>query len=105
MRQAILILALAAFTTPAVANEPAGAVLYRQKACSGCHGSDGSGNTPAGKAVKARDLRSSEVQKQSDEELSAAIANGRGKMPAFKSALSAQQITEIVAYIRTLKKD
>jgi cytochrome c6 len=69
-----------------------------------CHGVDGKGNTPAGKAMKARDLGSPEVQKQSDEALAAVIANGKGSMPSFKGSLSAAQIKQLVAFIRTLKR-
>ena len=81
MRRIALLLPIL-FTIPASGNE-AGATLYRQKTCATCHGADGSGNTPAGKSLKARDLRAEEVQKQSDDELASAIADGRGKMPAF----------------------
>lgn len=102
MRRIVLLLPVL-FTIPAFASE-AGATLYRQKTCATCHAADGSGNTPAGKALKARDLRSPEVQKQSDEELAGAIANGRGKMPAFKGSMSAEQIREVVAYLRALAK-
>jgi mono/diheme cytochrome c family protein len=100
----LLVAATMLFTTLAAAEEPAGATLYRQKTCATCHGADGSGNTPAGKAMKARDLRAAEVQNKSDEELAATIADGRGKMPAFKSSLSAAQIRELVTFIRGLAK-
>jgi mono/diheme cytochrome c family protein len=96
----VLLLALV-FTIPAFAD---GAALYKQKACAGCHGADGSGNTPVGKSLKARDLRSDEVQKQPDDELAAVIADGKGKMPAYKNSLSAEQVRELVTYIRTLAK-
>lgn len=82
-----------------------GAALYRQKACATCHGADGRGQTPAGKAMKARDLGSAEVQKQSDDELAAVIAGGKGKMPGYASTLTAEQIRQVVAFIRTLKHD
>ena len=91
------------FTTLAAAADDAGAALYRQKMCHTCHGPDGSGNTPTGKALEARDLRSEDVQKQSDAELAEVIANGKGKMPAYNSSLDAEQIKELVAYIRRLK--
>lgn len=91
-------------TAAASADELPGAALYRQKQCTSCHAADGSGNTPAGKATKARDLRSADVQKASDDELADAIANGRGKMPAYKSSLSPDQVKELVAFLRTLKQ-
>jgi mono/diheme cytochrome c family protein len=57
-----------------------------------------------GKSLKVRDLRSDEVQKQSDDELTTVIADGRGKMPGYKSSLDAAQIKDVVAYIRSLAK-
>jgi mono/diheme cytochrome c family protein len=76
-----------------------------EKKCAMCHGKDGSGETASGKALKARDLRIAEVQKQNDAALAAWIAAGsKGKMPPFKDSLTAKEITTVVAYIRTLKK-
>jgi len=72
--------------------------------CSLCHGDDGSANTPTGKALKARDLRSDEVQKQTDAELADVINKGRGKMPAFGAKFSPDVINSLVAYIRLLAK-
>jgi len=100
----LILLTATALTLPAFAAESPGAVVYRTKMCKACHGDDGSGNTPAGKTVKAADLRSDEVQKKSDAELSATVINGKGKMPSFKSSLSQQQVKDVVAFVRTLKK-
>ena len=72
--------------------------------CTLCHADDGSGNSPTGKALKAKDLRSAEVQKQTDAALTEVIAKGRGKMPAFGSKLSPDVINSLVAYIRQLAK-
>jgi cytochrome c6 len=80
-----------------------GAETYKTR-CSPCHGVDGSGNTPAGRAVKAQDLRAPTIQSKQDAELAKLIADGKGKMPAFKSSLSGDQIKSVVAHIRTLKK-
>ena len=97
----VVLLLASLFTIPAFAD---GAALYKQKACAQCHGADGSGNTPVGKSLKARDLRSDDVQKQSDDELAAVITEGKGKMPAFRSSLSADEVRELVTYIRALAK-
>ncbi len=72
--------------------------------CAGCHGPDGSGNTPFAKAFKIRDLGSSDVQKQSDEEILRILSGGKGKMPAFDGKLNAAQMGEIVSHIRALAK-
>jgi cytochrome c6 len=72
--------------------------------CTLCHSEDGSGSSPTGKAMKAKDLRSSEVQNQTDAELAAVITKGRGKMPAFGAKIKPDDVTKMVAYIRTLAK-
>ena len=72
--------------------------------CVLCHAPDGSGSAPTGKALKAEDLRSELIQKKTDTELAAAITNGKGKMPAFGKKLKADQIAQLVAYIRALPK-
>jgi cytochrome c6 len=78
-----------------------GATLYKSK-CAACHGADGTGSS-MGKKMGAQDFTSADVQKMSDTELAGIIANGKGKMPAYKS-LTPDQVKSLVAYIRTLKK-
>jgi mono/diheme cytochrome c family protein len=70
--------------------------------CELCHGADGSGDTGPGKAMHAKDLRSDEVQKQTDAALSEVITKGRGKMPAFGAKIKPDGIEKLVAYIRSL---
>ena len=77
-----------------------GAAIYKTK-CTPCHGADGSGQTPVGKNLKVRDLRSPEVRKLSDAEITKVLTDGKGKMP--KSKLEAADIKAVVAFIRTLK--
>jgi mono/diheme cytochrome c family protein len=72
--------------------------------CVLCHAPDGSGSSPTGKALKAEDLRSELIQKKTDAELAASIANGKGKMPAFVKKLKPDEIVQLVAYIRALPK-
>ena len=100
----LLVLALLIAAPSAFAGgSPDGAALYKSK-CAMCHGADGAGQTPMGKNMKLRDLRSADVQKQTDAELAKWIADGKGKMPAYKSKMSADEINALVAFIRTLKK-
>lgn len=75
---------------------------YKAK-CASCHGPDGKGETPAGKAMKAKDFASAEVQKMSDAEFSDAITKGKGKMPASKT-LTPDQVKDLVAYVRAFGK-
>jgi cytochrome c6 len=88
--------AAAAETTPAKD-------LFGSK-CAVCHGPDGAAKTSIGKTMKIRDLHSPEVQKQSDADLKTLITKGKSKMPAFENKLNAQQIDDLVAYIRELAK-
>jgi cytochrome c6 len=80
-----------------------GDATYKAK-CAACHGPDGKGETSVGKANKVRDLGSADVQKQSDDEIAGIIGTGKGKMPAYGKSLKPDQIKDLVAYIRTLKK-
>ena len=97
---AVLVFVLVA---PIALAAPDGAALFKAK-CAICHGADGSGQTPMGKSMKLRDLRSAEVQKQTDKELYAWTADGKGKMPAYKGKLSEAEINALVAYMRELAK-
>ena len=83
--------------------QSSGADTYKAK-CQMCHGADGLGNTPAGKAMKARPFNSPDVLKESDTDLMAVIKNGKNKMPAFAGKLTDAQIADVVAYIHTLQK-
>ena len=80
----------------------AGAATYKTK-CAACHGPDGKGDTSIGKTNKIRNLGSADVQKQSDAELTTIIADGKGKMPAYGKSLKADQVKELVAFLRSLK--
>jgi cytochrome c6 len=80
-----------------------GEALYKSK-CAGCHGADGKGQTAMGKANGIRDLGSADVQAQSDDAIAGIISGGKGKMPAYGKSLKADQVKDLVTYIRTLKK-
>lgn len=100
----LLIVNFTVFRPKSVLADPSGgAALFKSK-CVMCHGPDGSGNTPIGKAIGTPDLRSAQVQKLSDAQLSAIIIKGKGKMPAFGSSLSKSQTDALVAFIRSLAK-
>jgi cytochrome c6 len=79
----------------------AGGETYQAK-CVACHGADGGGATAMGKKFKLRDLRSADVQKQSDADLDAVITNGKPPMPAFGKTLDPATVTGLVAYIRSI---
>lgn len=83
--------------------QSAGETLYKTK-CAMCHGPDGKGEVPMGKKLNARNLGSTEVQSQSDAQLTDVVTKGKNKMPAYEGKLSKDQITQLVAYIRELGK-
>ncbi|MBK9315460.1 MAG: cytochrome c [Acidobacteria bacterium] len=72
--------------------------------CASCHSLDGSGSSPVGKSMKLRDLRSAEVQKQTDAQLQGIISKGKGKMPAFEKSLGADTCKALVGHLRELAK-
>jgi len=94
----ILALVLTAALPVAAAADNA---VYKGK-CAACHGADGSGQTPMGKKMNLRDLRSPDVQKQSNADLTKIIADGKGKMPGYKTKISADEIKALVTYLREL---
>ena len=71
--------------------------------CVMCHGEDGTGNTPAGKAFKAVNFHNPAVVKLSDADLTEIISNGKNRMPAYVDRLDATDIQNVIAYIRTLQ--
>ena len=80
-----------------------GAAIYKAK-CAMCHGPDGAGQTTMGKNMKLRDLRSADVQAQTDAQLNKWIADGKGKMPAYKGKLTPADIDALVGFIRSITK-
>jgi cytochrome c6 len=78
-----------------------GADIYT-KNCVLCHGSDGSGDTPLGKELDVRDLRSTNVRRMSDAQLRRLVHDGQGKMPAYSDQLNNEQIDQIIKYVRAL---
>ncbi len=80
-----------------------GEAVFKTK-CQVCHAADGSGDTVMGKKLGAKDLKSAEVQKQSDVEITNVIKNGKDKMKGFAGKLTDDEIKSLVAYVRDLGK-
>jgi mono/diheme cytochrome c family protein len=106
MRTILITLTLGALTASAgfAADAKAGQALY-DKSCKSCHGADGTPNPAIAKMMKVemRDLKSSEIQSMSPEDLKKAIAEGKGKMKPV-AAVSGGAADDVVAYVRSLKK-
>lgn len=78
--------------------------------CAKCHGADGKGQTKAGKKLNVKDYTDAKVQAEMKEaEMTKAIADGvldkagKEKMKAYKEELSADEIKELVTYVRKFK--
>lgn len=99
-----LLVSALAFATSAWAGDAAATADLYKTTCQKCHGADGTGNTPAGKKFEARDFHSADVQKKTDAELIKATTDGQKKMPSYKDKLTAEQIKDLVAYVRQLGK-
>jgi mono/diheme cytochrome c family protein len=99
-----IFIGLTALTSPSqLMAQSDGAKLFKAN-CTICHGADGTGNTPTGKVLKAKDLKLPDVQSKSDAALTDVITKGEGKMPAFGSKFPADGIKSLVGYIRQLEK-
>ena len=76
--------------------------------CVTCHGPEGKGDGPVGKALKppAGDFSSTESKKKSADELRAIIENGKPKtaMVAWGKQLNETEVQDVLAYVLTLRK-
>jgi mono/diheme cytochrome c family protein len=86
------------------ANAKAGQGIY-DKSCKSCHGADGTPNAAVAKMMKVdmKDLKASEVQALSDEDMKEIIVKGKGKMKPVKT-VSGPAVEDVIAYVRSLKK-
>jgi mono/diheme cytochrome c family protein len=86
------------------ANAKAGQAIY-DKSCKSCHGADGTPNAAVAKMMKVdmKDLKASEVQALSDEDMKEIIVKGKGKMKPVKT-VSGPALEDVIAYVRSLKK-
>ncbi len=92
------------FSFSTVAFAQGGGEAIFKKNCVMCHGADGTGKTKMGLKLGAADLTSSDIQSLSDEALAQTIRNGKGKMPPFEKTLTADEITQVIQHVRTLRK-
>ena len=102
-RAAFSLMFVPAAFSPAFSQSGSGAANFKEK-CVLCHGSDGSGNTPLGKQLQAADLRSKDVQKKTDAELHKVIHDGQTNMPPFGDEMSAEEIAQVIKYVRSLAR-
>jgi len=80
-------------------SEAAGAVLFRDKGCSYCHGVDGK---PGKKGPNLTGLRSD--KQWPPDKITKQILEGGQKMPPFADSLSDAEVADLVAYLRAKHK-
>lgn len=98
-------LLLAAMAMPCEASGQDAAALYKSK-CVKCHGPSGKGDGPAAKTMKLTvgDLTDAERMSEfSDARLTEIIVKGEKKMPKYDT-LKPEEVSGLVAYVRTLSK-
>lgn len=102
-----LVLAISLLAPAVIFAAEKGEDVYKTK-CVVCHGQMGNAKTPLGEKQKLRPLGSPEVQKLTDAELTAMIADGGpDKKPghAFRTkGLKDEQVKALLTYIRSLKQ-
>ena len=104
---------LAATMSPRAAHADADKKTIRtfKAKCSSCHGEDGKGATEQGKKMSVRDMTSADF-KETDAKMKDAITSGvkqtkDGKaqeMEPYKDKLKPEEIDNLVAYVKSLKK-
>lgn len=92
----------AAATSPPPVDALARAQTNFTKNCEPCHGPNGEGGTVTveGKRLRVPSLKAAHAAKHTDDELTKIITGGEEEMPAFKDKLSAEEITELVRFVR-----
>lgn len=99
MNKLVVALALSLAAAPALAAED-GAALYKAK-CSSCHGPDGKGEVPMGKALKVKSLVGTKLSAAEIEKVTTEGKPGT-KMLAVKG-LSAEQHKAVATFVKGLK--
>lgn len=84
-----------AFSSRKEDDAKAGAVLFRDKGCTYCHGAGGIGTK---KAPSLLDLPKDKIW--TNEKITSQILNGGQKMPPFRDSVSDDEIIQLLAYLR-----
>lgn len=72
------------------------------KNCEACHGPAGEGGPVKvdNKQIKVPSLKADHAIKHTDAELTKMITNGEEAMPSFKDKMNAEEITQMVRFVR-----
>jgi mono/diheme cytochrome c family protein len=93
-----------ALAAGAAAAEPDGAAVFKAK-CASCHGPDGKGETPVGKALKVQSLLDPRwAADDAPAAIAKAVREGVPGMPAMASKLSAAEIEAVAKATQDLAR-
>lgn len=98
----LLALALVAMVSAPAAFADDAAALFKTK-CASCHGADGKASA-VGKKLGAKDLQDPELKKATEAQWIEISTKGKNKMPKYEGKLTADQIKQLVAYMKDLSK-
>ncbi len=87
-------LSLLALAAPAAADDAS--AMFAQK-CAACHGKDGKGQVPMGQKLGVNDLTQTKL---SAAEIEKMIAEGKGKMTAFRGKIADAEIKALAAWVK-----
>jgi len=92
-----LVLLVAALVVPTAWADatPDGAAIYKSK-CAMCHGANGEGKPAMKTAPFKKDVSEADMVK--------IVTDGKGKMPAYKSKLSPDEVSQVVKHVLSLIK-
>jgi mono/diheme cytochrome c family protein len=97
--------AIAGQGSSVVSDVSKGKFVYQEN-CAACHGRSGKGDGYTKLVPPVSDLTSPAIQRKLDAELITSIHAGRpnSAMGSWRLALSKEEIHDVVAYLRTLKR-
>jgi len=102
LRSALVLSMILLAPLPAFAADVDGKAVYG-KSCSNCHGPDGLGQTPAGKALKTVSLVDPQwTTPAALPKIEAAVRDGVPRMPAMKAKLTPEEIAAVARYVQQL---
>lgn len=102
LRSALALSMILSVPLPALAADVDGKAVYG-KNCANCHGPDGLGQTPAGKALKTVSLVDPQwTAPGALPKIEAAIRDGVPRMPPMKAKLTPDEIAAVAAYVQQL---
>lgn len=90
------VLIISPVAVSAAGNPVRGQSIYNLH-CAGCHGGDGRGVIAGAPSFQA----GSNTLMKPDNDLAVTIERGKGIMPGFGSVLKADQISDVIAHLRT----